>query len=115
MHVLTQTTLDESTLIKTSRDSYIFTCPLCDLQRRYAYSFDDKIEVFCNGEDFGTKFLIDGEIIEERDFYDLKEIFVDGDAVDPTLLKAEHLERIEELKSAGLVEGFEIKNKKVKE
>ena len=63
MHNLTQTTLDETTLIQTSVDSYIFTCPVCKKQARYAYSFEDKIEVFCNGEDFGT-------IGEYKELYD---------------------------------------------
>jgi len=64
MHELTQTTLDETTLIQTSVDSYIFTCPVCLKEARYAYSFEDKIEVFCNGEDFGTKIPVSDVVLE---------------------------------------------------
>lgn len=64
MHDLTQTTPDIATKITTSTDSYIFTCPVCDGQARYAYSFDDAIEVFCDGQDFGTKAVVDGVVLE---------------------------------------------------
>jgi len=67
MHDLTQTILDENTKITTSKDSYVFTCPACDKQARYAYSFDDKEEVFCNGEDFSTKVPAGGIVLEVRD------------------------------------------------
>jgi len=69
MHELTQTTLDENTLIQTSVDSYIFTCPVCLKEARYAYSFNDKIEVFCNGEDFGTKIPVSDVVLEISEAY----------------------------------------------
>lgn len=64
MHDLTQTTIDTDTKITTSVDSYEFTCPVCDKQARYAYSFNDNIEVFCNGVDFGTKVKL-GDLVME--------------------------------------------------
>lgn len=54
-------------MIRTSVDSYIFVCPKCLKKARYAYSFDEKIEVFCNGFDFGTKAVIDGQVMEISD------------------------------------------------
>lgn len=64
MHDLTQTIIDETTIEVTSVDSYNFTCPVCNEVRRYAYSFNDNIEVFCNGVDFGTKFKL-GDLVME--------------------------------------------------
>lgn len=67
MHDLTLAILDPETLIETSVNSYLFTCPVCDRQARYTYSFDDKIEVYCNGEDFGTKVAVGDLILEVRE------------------------------------------------
>lgn len=77
MHDLTQTIIDETTLITTSVDSYEFTCPMCDKQARYAYSFNNKIEVFCNGQDFGTKIKLTNIILEESSAFFIKENFTD--------------------------------------
>lgn len=68
MHDLTKTIIDENTLVKTSVDSYLFTCPVCNEVQRYSYNFNDNVEVFCNGEDFGTKVLINDVILEVREF-----------------------------------------------
>jgi hypothetical protein len=64
MHDLTQTIIDIDTKEVTSVDSYDFTCPVCNEVRRYAYNFNDNIEVFCNGVDFGTKVKL-GDLVME--------------------------------------------------
>ncbi len=78
MHDLTQTIIDENTLEITSVNSYIFTCPICNKQARYAYSFNDNIEVFCDGQDFGTKMLVNNVVFEISNALFMQEAFTDG-------------------------------------
>lgn len=101
MHELTQTTIDETTLIQTSVDSYIFTCPDCNKQARYGYSFADKQEVYCNGQDFGTKLDLQGGVVELADAEYLKDVFITDKFKDEVDFEAGVLIHLE---SAGLVE-----------
>lgn len=100
-HALVQTEIDLNTKIETSVDSYIFTCPDCNKQARYAYSFNDKQEVYCNGQDFGTKLDLEGGIVELAEAEYLKDIFITDKFKDETDFEAGVLANLE---SAGLVE-----------
>ena len=100
-HALVQTEIDLNTKIETSVDSYIFTCPDCSKQARYAYSFNDKQEVYCNGQDFGTKLDLEGGVVELADAEYLKDIFITDKFKDEVDFEAGVLTHLE---SAGLVE-----------
>lgn len=100
-HELVQTQIDLNTKIETSVDSYIFTCPDCNKQARYGYSFDNKQEVYCNGEDFGTKLDLQGGVVELIDAEYLKDIFITDKFKDEVDFEAGVLTQLE---LAGLVE-----------
>lgn len=100
-HELVQTQIDLNTKIETSVDSYIFTCPDCNKQARYGYSFTDKQEVYCNGEDFGTKLDLQGGVVELIDAEYLKDIFITDKFKDEVDFEAGVLAQLE---LAGLVE-----------
>jgi hypothetical protein len=100
MHDLTQTIIDETTKITTSTDSYIFTCPVCAKQARYSYSFENKVEVFCDGNDLGTKVVVDDLIIEEIDAHNIQYFSTE-------LVENTDPEEISKLESLGLIQPTE--------
>ncbi len=63
MHDLIETIKDETTLLTTSVDSYVYECPTCSKRWRYADP-PDMQKVFCNGADFGTKVQLENLILE---------------------------------------------------
>lgn len=63
MHDLTITTKNETTLVETSMNSYIYTCPICDKQQRFAEPYGKEV-VFCDGNDMGTKVFVANMFIE---------------------------------------------------
>lgn len=62
-HNLTKCILDTDTRITTSTESYIYECPTCEKQQRFAFPTDGSA-VFCNGDDLGTRIEAAGEILE---------------------------------------------------
>jgi hypothetical protein len=56
----------EGTEIQTDRISYMYECPICNKQHRYAEPKEDEY-VFCIGDDFG---LYTPEIVDPNAFTD---------------------------------------------
>ena len=62
-HNFTQCLPDTDTLIATATDSFIYECPVCNTQRRYAEPTDGS-NIYCDRLDFGTKVEASGTLIE---------------------------------------------------
>lgn len=102
-HELTLTALDESTKVATSVDSYVFKCPECGKQGRYAYSGTDRHEVFCDGDNLCTKVVFDSFLVEPVAAKYLYEIFCTDLTVDTSVRALEDY-HIAALTGDGLME-----------
>jgi len=72
-HTLTKCIKDTDTKLTTDRDSYIYECPVCNMQARYAEPVAPEY-VFHDGIDFGTKVEVNGTLIEVSQYLYLKGI-----------------------------------------
>lgn len=97
-HTLTAATPDLTTLLTTDRDSYVYTCPVCDLSARYAIPTAPEV-IYCDGLDFGTKIPVGENLLEVSDVLAIKQNFSTNDTIDTP---------IDTLITAGLVEQQDV-------
>ena len=98
-HNLTEAILQSGTLVSSSEDSYIYKCPMCDKENRYAEPIG-LVSIFCNGDDFGTKIRIGSDTIEESYFYYFKEAYATDEVV---ILNSNNNAALTDALSIGLV------------
>ncbi len=110
-HELTITEPNLKTELVTSVTSYMYVCPICKEQRRYAIPPKGQ-EVFCNGLDFGTKVPLKDLILEVGEAEYIKEVFVTWNGATPDSDKLYITDKLDDLGFLSLVkDGYELTEK----